>query len=402
MAAILDALEPVSGPTPAGAVSRLRASPRARPVCLAIALTFAQSACSRRSTEHQAATTSGKPSATSSAGVTPDVLPSSVQKERPAPVTPKVPPQLVACGERDFYRITRSALQVFEIAAQQPPPQIRGSRVVRQTTEMPVAEPLNVLTTARKGAVVIAKDGVLGYEPGQKALRRHAPIPTSAPLVAWLDPRRADSLRVHAVGDEKVREYSLAALSSAEPDSPPPPAQVPRQVESLEGFDGRLFTLLADETAFYSTPNGLVRRGSEARLTRFYALPAATTLLFADVSPTRYWAGDASGRVALWDLEQSASPRFGATVPGVVVDAAQEGERVAVLSIALSAGSYLPTVTIFSNGKELGRVDTGPSSTRQQPEVDVCLVAGRPWVVVAGRRWLQLLDWESHRLLAEW
>jgi hypothetical protein len=37
-----------------------------------------------------------------------------------------------------------------------------------------------------------------------------------------------------------------------------------------------------------------------------------------------------------------------------------------------------------------------------QPALDLCLIEGRPWVVVGGRQWLQLLDWAGPRLLAEW
>jgi len=37
-----------------------------------------------------------------------------------------------------------------------------------------------------------------------------------------------------------------------------------------------------------------------------------------------------------------------------------------------------------------------------QPELDLCLIAGRPWVVVGGKDWMHLLDWKARRLLAEW
>ncbi len=328
--------------------------------------------------------------------------PRATAKPPPAPVTPNVPPQLVACGERDFYRITRSSLEAFEIAAQLPPPQIRGNRIAQKTTEVSAGEPLNVFVAAKKNVVVVAKDGVFRYELGQKEARRYAPIPTSAPLVAWPDARRADSFVVRSVGDDKLRQYSLAGLPSVDPASPPAQALVARHSEDLEGFDARLFTLLADKTRIYSTPKGLVRGGNDAHPSPFPELPGPATILFADSAPARYWAGDASGRLALWDPKQGASPLFTASVPGVVIDAAQEGDRVAVLSVQLDSRGYLPTVTIFSNGKEVGRMNTGPSITRQQPLLDVCLVAGRPWVVVGSRLWLQLLDWESRRLLAEW
>jgi hypothetical protein len=65
--------------------------------------------------------------------------------------------------------------------------------------------------------------------------------------------------------------------------------------------------------------------------------------------------------------------------------------------------SYLSTVTIFSYGKERARLNIAPSiASRGQPKLDLCLIAGRPWVVVGNTLWMQLIDWDSQRLLAEW
>jgi hypothetical protein len=368
-----------------------------------LALVLALGACSRRSSELQPSA-SGKPSAAPSAGVTPlpSAQPSSTSKLPPAPVTPSVPLELVACAARDVYRITWDSLQVFELAAEPPPPQIRGSRVARQTNQVSVAKPLNLILAPRKSVLVVAKEGLFRYEAGQKTLRRYAPIPASAPLVAWPDPRHADSLLVRTAGDEKLREYSLAGLASVAPDAAPVAAQSARRVLELAGFDARLFTLLSDGTPFYSTAKGLVRLGRESQPVPFPEPAAPPALIFADSSPDRYWAADALGRLVLRDQKQGMAPVFTGSVPGVVIDAAQEGEWVAVLSVELQHRSYVPTVTIFSNGKELARVNLGPSLTRQPPELDLCLIPGRPWVLVGGRRWLQLFDWESRRLLAEW
>jgi hypothetical protein len=380
-----------------------RASRCAQFVCFALAL--ATSACSRRSSERGAPSAKGTPSSAPSVPASEPAratLPLE-SKPLPAPVTPNVPPQLVACGERDFYRITRSSLQVFEIAQELPPPHIRGNRVARQTAEVAVGEPSNVFSPASKSVLVIAKAGVLGYELDQKRAQHYAPIQASAPLVAWADPLRANSIRVRAAGDEKLREFSLARLPNADGGLPPAPAQAARHVEDLPGFDARLFTVLADGTPLYSTPKGLARRGQESTPIPSSQPSAPVAILFGDSSPDRHWTADASGKLALWDAKQGGTPIFTSSVPGVVIDAVQEGERVAVLSMDLDAQGYRPTVTIFSNGKEQGRLSVGASvGARGQPQLDLCLIAGRPWVVVGGTRWMQLLDWESRRLLAEW
>jgi hypothetical protein len=125
-------------------------------------------------------------------------------------------------------------------------------------------------------------------------------------------------------------------------------------------------------------------------------------VIWADQRSDRYWAADASGNVGLFARSQS-KPLLSAQVPGVVVDASVEGKRTAVLSLALEAQSYLPTVTVFEDGKQQKRLQIGPRpASLGRPELDLCLLPDRPWVVVGGRDWLQLLDWSSPRLLAEW
>src|SRR5688572_12339447 len=154
----------------------------ARFACLALAL--ATSACSRSSSEREPSSAKGTPSSAASVPASESAsatLPLG-SKPLPAPVTPNVPPQLVACGDRDFYRITRSSLQVFEIAQELPPPHIRGNRVARQTTELTVGEPSNVFLPSKKSVLVIARGGVLRYELDQKRARHYAPIQASAPL----------------------------------------------------------------------------------------------------------------------------------------------------------------------------------------------------------------------------
>jgi hypothetical protein len=290
-----------------------------RLACLGLALS--SSACSRCGSELEPPSASGKPSATASGHAIQPNLDVPSQPAAP-PVTPNVPPQLVACGERDFYRITQSALEVFESAQELPPPQIRGSRIARQTTEVPIFEPLNVFSPAKKRVLVIAKGGLFRYELGQTGAQRYAQIEASRPLAAWPDPRRADSFRVRTVSDEDLKEYTLAGVPSGNGGSPSAPAKVTERVEDLPGFDTRLFTVLTDGTPLYSTPKGVVLRGHESRPIPLSELSGPATILFPDASPDRYWAAGASGHLALWDPKQGPSPMVTSRVPGVVIDAA--------------------------------------------------------------------------------
>lgn len=316
--------------------------------------------------------------------------------------TPSTPPQLVACGGPAFYRITYKALQAFEVSAHIPPPQIRGSATARQTAEVEMVEPLNVTTFDGNGALVIAKRGVFRLKRGETQAQAAAPIPTSGPLVAWSDAQHRDSFWVHTQGERSLQQYEVTPLASADTGAPPKP-HAPSRTRSLPEFDGRLFTVLANGAPWYSAPGGLSSDERSSEVVPLPKLSEPTTLLFADASASRYWATDALGSLQLYNRNKHESPVFTSRVPGVVIDTAVEGDRVAVLSMQLKGYDYQPTVTIFAKGKQQGQLSIGPTIARHgQPELDVCLIAGRPWVVVGGRHWLHLLDWSTPRLLAEW
>jgi len=309
----------------------------------------------------------------------------------PPAATPKVTPQLVACVGRSFYRISRKSLQVFEASERIPPPQIRGSATAAQLADVEISEPLNLITLGptQKSVLVIAKHNVLQYEPGQKQARAPAPFSAPGPLVAWPDPRSADSFWVRGLGEQSVHQYKLAhAISTRE--------------QALPGFDARLFAVLADGVPFYSTPKGLVRPSAASEPAPFPEPRKPATVLFADSSLGRYWAADALGNLGLWEMRHD-KPVFTARVPGVVIDGAREGDQVAVLSMELIDQGYRATVTVFAKGEQQGQLTVGPSlAYLGQPELDLCLIAGRPWVVVGGKDWMHLLDWKARRLLAEW
>lgn len=345
-----------------------------------------------------------QPSASASAGASnataaPREEPKRPTPPPPAPVTPAVPPQLVACGTgRDFYRLTDKALEVFEVSKTIPPPQIRGSAAAVQVATFEVAQALNVVPL-KKGVLVIGRQGLFRYAPGHEQLRDSGFIPTPAPLVAW-SADRAESFWVRALGEASLREYTLARAPKAAPAA---------RAQALPGFDARLFTVLGDGVPLYSTAAGLVRAGDEAAPASAPKLPEPAKLIFPDVSRDRYWAADALGNLGLWDHKRGsagpgrAAPVFSARVPGAVIDVALEGGRIAVLSIEARDQAYRPTVTIFAEAKEQAqrRVSWTPAASGQ-PQVDLCLIPGRPWVVVGGKRWLQLVDWQTPRLLAEW
>lgn len=365
-------------------------------VCL---LACAGMACSRREPgpERQVTSASASPSASAAArAASPKRKRSEPGPPAPPPrpaVTPSIPPQLVLCGTgRDFYRITDDALEVFEVSKKIPPPQVRGSAAAVQVASVPMTKPLNVFPFAKQGVLVVGAQQVWRYEPGQKSARSHAPIPAARPLVAWSDPERTGSFWVRMLGESSLREYAAAALKVA-------PAARERP---LPDFDARLFTVLGDGALLYSTPAGLVRTGGAGAAVPLPKLAEPATLLFPDVVPDRYWAADARGNLGLWD-EDGTTPIFSARVPGAVIDVALEGARVAVLSIHVVGQSYQPTVTIFSEGREISqRRVSGTPASQGQPKLDLCLIRGRPWVVVGGTRWMQLVDWETPRLLAEW
>lgn len=364
---------------------------------------FLSVAC-HRSNEAEGKSRKTAPSAAPEASASATKVAASVW---PPPAPPRVPPQLVACGGRDFYRIDQQSLQVFEINPVTPPPQIRGSAVARQTTEVEITEPKNVLWLAKKRVLVIAKKNLLLYELDGTGARRYLPVATPRLILAWPDPREVDTFWLHNQGERTVRQFRLGSLPESEAKSAPKQPKAARpvtagQVQELTDFDSRLFTVLSDGTPLYSTKDGLRRLGDSSD-SPFPAPSQPATGLFADPTPDRYWLADASGALVLWDRKRAESPVFSSRVPGVVIDVASEGQRVAVLSMELAGASYRSTLSIFSKGEQKGQLSVAPTvAASGQPKLDVCLIPGRPWAVVGGKHWLQLLDWSAPRLLAEW
>lgn len=358
--------------------------------------------CSRPSTEAGRELPSAAPNTSASTSAAPRkrTAPETLPPVKPV-VSPRVPPELVSCSGRDFYRITPQGLEVFEAAAVIPPPELRGSAAAVQKTALAIREPSNLIALTERAVLVLARDGVFRYDKGQSQLRSYAAIAEPSPRFAWIDSKQPGELWVRPLDGRSLSRYSLASLAASGSSS-----VAPRGAGSnheLAGFDGRLFGLSSDGTPLYSTAEGLARarRGTTAPVP-MPALPLSTTLVFADASPDRFWAADAEGNLGLWDGKQS-SPIATARVPGVVIDAVHEGERVAVLSMELSGRRHTPIVTVFSKANQEAQLRLGPSPASQtQPELDLCLLGGRPWVVVGGQRWLQLLDWSAPRLLAEW
>jgi len=254
--------------------------------------------------------------------------------------------------------------------------------------------------------LVIAQDALLRYKFDDPQVRRYPPISTPEGLFAWSDRRRPDSFATHTANKSTLEEYTLPLLrEKGAPDSSAVLEKLASQETNLPGFDLRIFSVLADGKAIYSTASGLVRseHGAEQPTPPFHVLSGLTTLVFADPSPSDYWTSDLEGNLKRWTLNDPASQPLKAHVPGVVIDTAVDGERLAVLSMTKDAQSYRPMVTVFVDGHQTGSLVLAPSAGNLgQPKLDLCLISGRPWIVVGGGQWLQLLDLDPPRLLAEW
>jgi hypothetical protein len=261
-------------------------------------------------------------------------------------------------------------------------------------------EPLNLLSLGPRRVLVIARDAVYHYEFGKAEAERHAANDTKGPQWAWVDRDESKSFWARARGERSLRNYALASLavdSGRAPSTPRPPDRV----RELANFDSRLFALLADGTPVYSTSEGLrILRGDTPSPVR--GAPRSAASLFGDAAGNRFWTADALGKLALWEGE-AENDVSGAQVSGTVIDVARDGSRLAVLSLELNGHSYQPSVTVFSDGRQDALLHIGPTdASHGQPTLDLCLLPGRPWVVVAGKHWLQLLDFSAPRLLAEW
>jgi hypothetical protein len=310
-----------------------------------------------------------------------------------------MPPQLVACEGLHFYRITEDSLHVFEASTRVPPPQLRGSATASHSARIEVGNPRNVIALGKNRVLVAGEKNTFRYQTGAKEAEPGTPLASGAPSFLWRDRKSDASFWVRALGEKKLHRYTWP--SGAEP--PAITAKLGHSVEPLSEFDARLFVVLSNGVPLYSTKEGLSEPSKVGSVGPLPSRSKPGTIVFADAAHDRYWTADASGALTLSKVVQPKPPLLSARVPGVVIDAAVEGDRVAVLTMELEAQVYRPTVTVFAKHGPEGQLSIGPSMAHLgQPALDLCLIEGRPWVVVGGRQWLQLLDWAGPRLLAEW
>lgn len=351
------------------------------------------------------------------------------------PKTPKTPPQHVACGVRDFYRVTGDALQVFQSAEVIPPPAIRGSAVARQIDEHEQHKPSNVVAFAG-GALSAGENATVHYQEGKAT--QHPPLDGSAPRTLWADSKKERAFWVHREGAAQFDQYTLAptpnaqttkatpepknlekpnnaqqpakADNPAEPeDSPTGSARATREPlkptasRKLPGFDGRAFAVMPNGSPYYSTPSGLLEAAVISPAEHHPQLQPSAHLLLASTRPTELWTSDERGDLALWRGNRSDAPERTWKIPGAIIDVEKRDDTIVVLSLELSGDSYRPTITVITKGERVTQFHVAPSpASLGLPVVDLCVLRDRPWVVVGTSQWLQLLDWTSRRLLAEW
>lgn len=370
--------------------------PRRYLTILCFAFGFHASACSRcgseKDTQGQAPEPSKEPQRVEPAAAAPR------PELRPA-VSPTTPPQWIACGREnplEFYRITNKELDIFEITPKLPPPEIRGSSVARKSMKLDIASPLNLLSLPQGGALVTTRDALLRIQLG-KEVERYAPIQQRAPLVLWSS-SDANAFEVRGATEPAIFEYRLPTTAPSKAGASEP---LGARSKPLPGFDLKHLILLSDGVPLYSTEQGLVR-GGEASSKQGARLGEGDAL-FADPSPKHYWVARRSGALERWNVSSTESPERESRLDGAWIDSASDQGRLAVLSLKLNGQDYHPTVTVFENGLETGRLAVAPlPASLGQPDLDLCLIGSRPWVVVGGLHWLQLLNLSPPRLLAEW
>jgi hypothetical protein len=319
------------------------------------------------------------------------------------PAPPDIEPQLLACGKRGFVRLTHDG---FEAYATSPP-----KRVARA----PLDQPRNVIQLAGDSSLVIARSGVFRYYHGEKAARRFTRIPILGPLQAWSDPQNIDGFWVRYLRDPALHHFTL------EDDAPPtakgplvesseravmPKAVTIGEVVELAEFDFRLFTVLRDGSPFYSTVSGLLKATIGApRLSPWPQLTRRLAALWPGSTQDRYWAADESG--AAWQFELGrGEPRVMAVqFAGLPIAIAHQGDLVAVASAALTRGERTRELEVFRGQKRLAQLRLPAGLTESRPaagELDLCLLDGKPWVVVGSRTQLLVYDYARRAVVESW
>lgn len=332
-------------------------------------------------------------------------LPSAPLPRAPLPpAPPDIAPQLVACGKRGFSRLSRDGFVAYATHSR------------RELTRVKIPAALNLVSLAGDSSLLVAKNAVYRHYHGQSKARRFQRIPLLGPLQLWPDARNIDAFWVRYLRDPELHHYVLPTSGTAS-GTISSPTSGPNAVSGdwqpilgetlpLPDFDRRLFTLLDDGTAFYTTPDGLRRAGSTSRRSPLPAFERPLVALWPGGSIWRYWAADEGGEA--WWLEQSrGEPRLARlTLAGLPHAASVRGVLLAVVSKRGVVGERRFWLEVFVEGKrvfarELPPVE-GASPELELDNHDVCSIDGKPWVLVGGRDRAFLFDYMRDEQLAAW
>jgi hypothetical protein len=306
----------------------------------------------------------------------------------------------LACGKLGFVRLTRRGFDSF------------ATHEARRIARIPIEQPLNAVALSGDSTLIVGKKQVARYYRGQKDAPRFARIPLLGPLQAWADPQNIDGFWVRYLRDPDLHYYTLVDAERSVTFG---------ETRSLEEFDRRFFTLLADGSPFYTTRQGLVRsRLDGVRHSPQPKLEGALAGLWPGGRIDRYWVASDAGELRLLELSRGEPLIESLQVPGVPFSMDVDNDRLAVISVEPRGPDSQWQLSVFRGAERVANLelpsDVGSASLAQQSPAttarsqatndldnrDVCLVRERPWVVAGGKDLVQLFDYDAQQVLQTW
>jgi hypothetical protein len=294
--------------------------------------------------------------------------------------------QEIACDPRGIVRLAATGFVSYRLQPLRPRRHPEPERF------------LSVTALAGFSALLIGSKSTQRYYNGQETAERFARIPLLGAGYVEGDNDDIDRFWVRFLRDDAFHQFHLDADAFH--------AESVRVVE-LKGSDQRIAARLRSGAFVFTRAKELVWQfGSEQRT---YPLSDVVPepIEFASAERTdQVWAFDAKHGAVLLEMTRGRPLRQQLAFRGQPFSIAVDGGRVAVVSVVQTQAGHSFVLQVFERGVlvfEHGLPENvGASGSWQQRAManrDVCLIPGRPWVVVGGRDGVEVFEHRAGTLL---
>jgi hypothetical protein len=301
--------------------------------------------------------------------------------------------QVLACGPLGFVRLIEQGFEVYSY------------RNLTRTARYEDGAFTHVTEQPGYSYLLVGAGPSLLYYQANPRLTVLGHLPALGPFTIWADPQARERLWVHYLKDDAVHHFEL-------------PRDSERAGEllgslALPNFDGNLLARLTAGQwiyAAYSESGGADPfAGGPAAGKQLRLVDGARTAWLGGF-PAQSEAAAAGSGVGVWLLSMRGALAFELSpldrlVPNGAIDLASEpwvavteGGRLAVIGQEVKARTRLWTLQVVETGKTRALLPLSfddAADVRSASRRALCLVPGRPWVVVGGPNELRVIDYTT-------